>query len=158
MAGDMTREVVRGLRGVPAAGARNRLVRLQGRHHALRCRCDDQHCHPFRRDGMRQARCAERCSLAHIHARGAGHILGPYLSRVPGGTHPALGLPGVSRALPDKPETPIMLGTILLILLVLMLLGAIPVWPHSRGWGYVPSGGIGLVAVVIVVLILLGRL
>lgn len=48
------------------------------------------------------------------------------------------------------------LGTILLIVLVLMLIGAIPSWPHSRNWGYGPSGGIGLV--VVVVLLLLGRI
>ncbi|MCB4361885.1 DUF3309 family protein [Quatrionicoccus australiensis] len=50
------------------------------------------------------------------------------------------------------------LGTILLIILVLMLLGAIPAWPHSRGWGYAPSGGIGLVVLVLVILVLTGRL
>lgn len=50
------------------------------------------------------------------------------------------------------------LGTILLIILVLMLLGAIPSWPHSRGWGYVPSGGIGLVVLVLLILVLTGRL
>ena len=47
-----------------------------------------------------------------------------------------------------------MLGTILLVLLILMLLGAIPTWPHSRSWGYGPSGGLGLVVVILVVLIL----
>ncbi len=50
------------------------------------------------------------------------------------------------------------LGTILLIILVLMLLGAIPAWPHSRGWGYAPSGGIGLVVLVLLILVLTGRL
>ena len=50
------------------------------------------------------------------------------------------------------------LGTILLIVLILMLVGAIPTWPHSRGWGYAPSGVLGLVVVVIVVLLLTGRL
>ncbi|MDE2402661.1 MAG: DUF3309 domain-containing protein [Burkholderiales bacterium] len=50
------------------------------------------------------------------------------------------------------------LGTILLIVLILMLVGAIPTWPHSRNWGYLPSGGLGLVVTVIVVLLLLGRL
>jgi len=50
------------------------------------------------------------------------------------------------------------LGTILLIILVLMLIGAIPRWPHSRNWGYGPSSGLGLVLVVVVVLLLLGRL
>jgi len=50
------------------------------------------------------------------------------------------------------------LGTIVLIVLILMLIGAIPTWPHSRGWGYAPSGVLGLVVVVIVVLLLMGRL
>ena len=50
------------------------------------------------------------------------------------------------------------LGTILLIVLVLMLIGAIPTWPHSRSWGYAPSGVLGLVVVVIIVLLLLGRM
>ncbi len=48
--------------------------------------------------------------------------------------------------------------TILLVVVVLMLLGAIPAWPHSRGWGYYPSGGVGLVLSVLVVLMLSGRL
>jgi len=48
--------------------------------------------------------------------------------------------------------------TILLVVLVLMLLGAMPSWPHSRSWGYYPSGGLGLVLLVLVVLILSGRL
>jgi hypothetical protein len=51
-----------------------------------------------------------------------------------------------------------MLGTILLILLILMLVGAFPTWPHSRKWGYYPSGGLGLALAVVVVLVLLGRL
>jgi hypothetical protein len=50
------------------------------------------------------------------------------------------------------------LGTILLILLILILLGALPTWPYSRGWGYYPSGGIGLVLVIILVLLLMGRI
>lgn len=48
--------------------------------------------------------------------------------------------------------------TILLVVLVLMLLGAVPRWPHSRGWGYAPSGGVGLILLVLIVLILSGRL
>jgi NhaP-type Na+/H+ or K+/H+ antiporter len=48
--------------------------------------------------------------------------------------------------------------TILLVILVLMLLGAIPAWPHSRSWGYAPSGGLTLVVVILVVLMLSGRL
>jgi len=51
-----------------------------------------------------------------------------------------------------------MLGTILLIVLMLMLLGAWPTWPHSRSWGYYPSGGLGLLAVILLVLVLLGRI
>ncbi len=50
------------------------------------------------------------------------------------------------------------LGTILLIVLILMLIGAVPAWPHSRGWGYAPSGVLGLVVLIIIVLLLLGRL
>ncbi|NRO97016.1 DUF3309 family protein [Paraburkholderia sp. NMBU_R16] len=50
------------------------------------------------------------------------------------------------------------LGTILLIVLVLLLIGVIPTWPHSRGWGYGPSGILGVILVVVVVLLLLGRL
>jgi hypothetical protein len=48
--------------------------------------------------------------------------------------------------------------TILLVLLVLLLLGALPTWPYSRSWGYYPSGGLGLVVVVVLVLLLAGRL
>ncbi|HQY38991.1 MAG TPA: DUF3309 family protein [Giesbergeria sp.] len=50
------------------------------------------------------------------------------------------------------------LGTLLLIVLILMLIGAIPSWPHSRSWGYGPSGLLGLVVVVILVLLVMGRL
>jgi hypothetical protein len=50
-----------------------------------------------------------------------------------------------------------MLGTILIIVLVLLLLGALPSWPYSTGWGYYPSGGLGLILIIIVVLVLLGR-
>jgi hypothetical protein len=50
------------------------------------------------------------------------------------------------------------LGTILLILLVLLLIGALPSWPHSKSWGYYPSGGLGVVFVLVVVLLLMGRI
>ena len=50
------------------------------------------------------------------------------------------------------------MGTILLVVLILMLIGTLPVFPHSRKWGYGPSGGLGLVVVIIIVLLLLGRL
>ena len=49
-------------------------------------------------------------------------------------------------------------GTILLIVLVLLLLGVIPTWPHSRNWGYAPSGIIGLVVLVLVILLVMGRI
>jgi hypothetical protein len=49
-------------------------------------------------------------------------------------------------------------GTILLIVLILMLVGVIPTWSHSRSWGYAPSGGIGLVLLVVLILILLGKI
>jgi hypothetical protein len=48
------------------------------------------------------------------------------------------------------------IGTILLIVLILILIGAIPVWPHSRSWGYGPSGGIGLLVVILIILLLMG--
>lgn len=51
-----------------------------------------------------------------------------------------------------------MLGSILLIVLILMLLGALPAWPHSKDWGYYPSGGLGLLVVVLLALVLLGRI
>jgi hypothetical protein len=50
------------------------------------------------------------------------------------------------------------MGTILLVIIVLMLLGAIPAWPHSRSWGYGPSGGLGLVLLILMILLLTGRL
>ncbi len=51
-----------------------------------------------------------------------------------------------------------MLSTILLVVLVLLLVGALPAWPHSRNWGYAPSGGLGLVAAIIIILLLMGRI
>ncbi len=51
-----------------------------------------------------------------------------------------------------------MLGTILLIILVLLLLGALPAWPYSAGWGYYPSGGLGLILIIVLILLLLGRI
>jgi hypothetical protein len=51
-----------------------------------------------------------------------------------------------------------MIGTILLVVLILLLLGAIPAWPHSRSWGYYPSGGVGLIAIIVVILLVSGRL
>ncbi len=47
-------------------------------------------------------------------------------------------------------------GTILLILIILMLVGALPTWPHSRSWGYYPAGGLGTVLIILIILLLLG--
>jgi hypothetical protein len=58
--------------------------------------------------------------------------------------------------LPSIEEKPVI--TILIILAVLMLLGAIPAWPHSRNWGYGPSGGLGLVLLIVLILFLTGRI
>jgi hypothetical protein len=49
-----------------------------------------------------------------------------------------------------------MIGTILVVILILMLMGALPMWPHSRSWGYGPTGGLGLVVVILLILVLLG--
>ncbi len=51
-----------------------------------------------------------------------------------------------------------MLGTILLIILILALLGSLPTWGYSSGWGYYPSGGLGLVVLIVVILLLMGRI
>ncbi|MBM9537909.1 DUF3309 domain-containing protein [Desulfobulbus alkaliphilus] len=50
------------------------------------------------------------------------------------------------------------MGTILLIVLILILVGAIPAWPHSRSWGYAPSGAIGLILIIVLILFLMGRI
>ena len=50
-----------------------------------------------------------------------------------------------------------MLGTILIIVLILLLVGALPTWPHSTNWGYYPGGGLGLVLIIVIVLVLMGR-
>lgn len=49
-------------------------------------------------------------------------------------------------------------GTILLIILILALLGALPLWPYSSGWGYYPTGGIGLIVVILIILLVLGKI
>lgn len=51
-----------------------------------------------------------------------------------------------------------MLGTILIVILILLLVGAIPSWGHSRNWGYGPSGGLGLVLIIVLILVLMGRI
>jgi hypothetical protein len=50
------------------------------------------------------------------------------------------------------------MGTVLIIILILILVGAVPHWPYSRSWGYYPSGGLGLVLLILIILVLLGRL
>jgi hypothetical protein len=50
------------------------------------------------------------------------------------------------------------MGTILIVLLVLLLIGALPSWPYSRSWGYYPTGGLGVVLLIIIILVLLGRI
>ena len=50
------------------------------------------------------------------------------------------------------------MSTILLVILILLLLGALPLWPYSSGWGYYPSGGLGLLVVILIILLLMGRL
>ncbi len=51
-----------------------------------------------------------------------------------------------------------MLSTVLIVILILMVLGAVPRWPHSRDWGYYPSGGLALILLVVIILLLLGRI
>jgi Protein of unknown function (DUF3309) len=51
-----------------------------------------------------------------------------------------------------------MTGTILLIILILLLIGALPAWPYSRNWGYYPTGGLGLILIIILILLLMGRI
>lgn len=51
-----------------------------------------------------------------------------------------------------------MLGTILLIVLILLLIGVLPTWPYSAGWGYGPTGGLGIILIIIIILLLLGRI
>jgi hypothetical protein len=51
-----------------------------------------------------------------------------------------------------------MLGTILLIVLILLLIGAFPAWPHSRSWGYAPTGTLGIVVIVVVILVVMGQI
>ena len=58
----------------------------------------------------------------------------------------------------DSPENTMSVGTILLIVLILILVGVLPTWPHSRSWGYYPAGGLGLVVLIIVILLVMGRL
>jgi Protein of unknown function (DUF3309) len=58
----------------------------------------------------------------------------------------------------SKPKEKAMLGTILIVILILALLGALPRWGHSKDWGYAPTGGVGLILVIVIVLLVLGRI
>jgi hypothetical protein len=58
----------------------------------------------------------------------------------------------------QQKEIHMSLGTILLIVLILILLGVLPTWPYSSGWGYGPSGGLGLIVVILLILVLMGRI
>lgn len=51
-----------------------------------------------------------------------------------------------------------MLSTVLLVILILLLIGALPTWPYSSGWGYYPSGGLGLIVIILIILLLMGRI
>jgi Na+/melibiose symporter-like transporter len=76
------------------------------------------------------------------------------------GLLPSYGQTGQERAVADNPawEIAMTLGTILLIILILLLVGAIPNWGYSRGWGYGPSGIIGVILLIVIILLLMGRL
>jgi hypothetical protein len=50
------------------------------------------------------------------------------------------------------------MGTILIVILIIVFVGALPTWPHSRSWGYYPSGGLGLVLLILIILVVLGRI
>jgi peptidoglycan/LPS O-acetylase OafA/YrhL len=65
---------------------------------------------------------------------------------------------GALQADVSQRRRPMPLGTILLIILIVLLVGALPTWPYSGGWGYYPSGGLGLVLVIVLILLLLGRI
>ncbi len=58
----------------------------------------------------------------------------------------------------DYPQRGLTMSTILLIVLVILLIGALPSWPYSSGWGYYPSGGLGIIVLILIVLLLMGRI
>lgn len=68
--------------------------------------------------------------------------------------HASFGASNINR----EQGSPTMLGTILLIILVLLVIGALPSWPYSRGWGYYPTGGLGLALIIVIILVLIGRI
>jgi hypothetical protein len=63
-----------------------------------------------------------------------------------------------SEARMRKPNNAMSIGTILLVVFVLLLIGAIPSWPHSRSWGYYPSGAVGFILLILIILLLLGKI
>lgn len=82
-------------------------------------------------------------------------------TKVPSRSLPAGLEPGrlaVRYAAARKTERNHMLGTILIVILILVLVGALPTWGHSRNWGYAPSGGLGLVLLIVLILVLTGNL
>ncbi len=100
-----------------------------------------------------------------LHRRCVGARLLSRLPESPPG--PREGLAGEARELVVRreeplttphPRRPAMLGTILLIVLIMILIGALPTWPYSSGWGYYPSGGAGLIVVILIVLLVMGRI
>ncbi len=83
------------------------------------------------------------------------------IRRLPGAHPPVARMCGIPASRPQgrsDEETIMSLTTILLIILVLMLIGAMPTWPHSQGWGYFPSGALGIVVLILLVMLLTGRL
>jgi hypothetical protein len=81
-----------------------------------------------------------------------------------GNDEPALGDCAIGTAtasaglLTNQNRSGVMLGTILIIILILALIGALPTWGHSRNWGYAPSGGLGLIVLIVIILLVLGRI
>ena len=65
---------------------------------------------------------------------------------------------GKCKTLVRENEDMAMLSTILIIILILLLIGALPTWPYSSGWGYYPGGGLGLILIIIIILALMGRI
>ncbi len=81
-----------------------------------------------------------------------------FFSTLLGFTRNLLLTPEVCTRVQEPHSGVVMLGTILLIILILILIGALPTWPYSGGWGYYPSGGFGLLLVIVVILLLMGRI
>jgi Protein of unknown function (DUF3309) len=80
------------------------------------------------------------------------------MSYLPLGLGNSLLTPDVRRSEQEPRSGIVMLGTILLIILILILIGSLPTWPYSGGWGYYPSGGFGLLVVIVIILLLMGRI